>query len=392
MPSHPLHSTSRRAALVIAALAPLAACGHAAPPPAPLQTVREGVVTLATPTVAERYSVTIQAFREVDLAFKSPGIVDRLLDVKGADGRVRGVQAGDHVGANAELARVRPIDYDQRVAQADAQVREAQAQINQAEALLRQAQQDDDRATKLYQSKSLTKPEFDQAEARLRATTAQVDAARAGLTAAEAGRSQATLAREDASVRAPFAGWIGARNVEVGGLVGNATPAFSLIDTHLVKASFAVPDTSLKSVRQGQQVFVWLDAMSDRVAGTITSVAPAADPRTHVYSVDVTIDNTSEAIRPGMVGAVVLGEAPRPVSHIVVPLAAIVRDPANPKGVAVYRLDDKDGRTIATAQPVTTGDAMGNAIEILTGLAAGQRIVILGGELLRSGDEVRVLR
>jgi multidrug efflux pump subunit AcrA (membrane-fusion protein) len=111
-----------------------------------------------------------------------------------------------------------------------------------------------------------------------------------------------------------------------------------------------------------------------------------------VYSVEVTIENGSEAIRPGMVGAVVVSDAPRPVSHLVVPLAAIVRDPGNPTGVAVYRLDDRDGKTVATAQPVTTGEAMGNAIEVLTGLTAGQRIVILGGELLHSGDQVRVLR
>jgi multidrug efflux system membrane fusion protein len=373
-------------------LVALAACSHAPPPAASLQTVRGGVVSLMTPEVAERYSVTIQPLREVELAFKSPGIVDHLLDVTGADGRTRGVQAGDLVPADAELARVRPTDYDQHVTQADAQVREAQAQVAQAEALLRQAQQDDERATRLYQSASLTKPDLDQADARLHASAAQVDAARAGLAAAEAARSQAALARADTRIQAPFAGWVGARNVEVGGLVGSATPAFTLLDTHLVKATFAVPDTSLKAVHQGQHVTVQLDAMTDRVAGLVTAVAPSADPRTHVYAVEVTIDNAREAIRPGMVGSVVLTDQARPAPHLVVPLSAVVRDPSNPTGVAVFRLDDRDGKTYATAQSVTTGETMGNVVEIVSGLTAAQRIVILGGELLHSGDEVRVLR
>src|SRR5262249_3261646 len=102
--------------------------------------------------------------------------------------------------------------------------------------------------------------------------------------------------------------------------------------------------------------------------------------------------NPSEAIRPGMVGAVVLSnEAPR-APRLVVPLSAIVRNPGNPSQMAVFRLDDRDGKTFALAQPVTTGETMGNSIEITAGLAAGQRIVSLGGEQLHSGDEVRVLR
>ena len=180
--------------------------------------------------------------------------------------------------------------------------------------------------------------------------------------------------------------------MEVGGQVGNATPAFTLIDTHRVKAVFAVPDTSLAGVHAGDHVSVWLDALAGRTTGTVTSVAPGADPRTHVYAVEVTIDNPNEAIRPGMVGSVVLGAAAPAAPRLGVPLSAVVRDPSRPAGVAVFRLEDRDGKTIAVAQPVVTGDAVGNAIVIAAGLTAGERIVSLGGELLHDGDVVRVLR
>jgi RND family efflux transporter MFP subunit len=375
-----------------AAGALLDGCGAPKPADALPPTVRADVVTQIAPDVAERYSVTIQPLREVDLTFKSPGIVDYIDQVTGADGRARNIQEGDRVAAGTELARVRATDYDQRVAQAQAQVAQAQAQVTDLDARLREAQADDDRATHLYQSASLTKPDFDQAEARLHSTTAQRDAARAGLTGAEAALDQATLAKSDASLRAPFAGWVGGRTVEVGGQVGNATPAFNVIDTHLVKAAFAVPDTSLDRVHAGDHVSVWLDAMAGRTTGTVTAVAPGADLRTHVYAVEVTIENPHESIRPGMVGSVVLGTAAPAAPRLVVPLSAVVRDPSRPAGVAVFRLEDRDGKTIAVAQPVVTGDAVGNAIVIATGLRAGERIVSLGGELLHDGDVVRVLR
>ena len=373
-------------------IASAAACGRTAPQAAPPPTVRGDVASLVAPDAVERYSITIQPYREVELAFKSGGIVDQIEQVKDASGHTRSIQAGDRVEAGAELGRVRTADYDQRVAQAQAAVQQAQAQVMQVEVLLRQAQQDDDRAAHLYQTKSLTKPDFDQAEARLHATAAQAEAARATLKGAQANADQSTLALDDTRVRAPFAGWLGQRTVEVGALVGPSAPAFSVLDTHLVKATFAVPDTSLGRVRPGQTVFVWLDALADRVTGTVSAVAPAADPRTHVYSIDVTIDNPREAIRPGMVGAVVLSTAAPRAPRLVVPLSAIVRNPSNPSGMAVFRLDDRDGRTFASAQPVTTGETMGNKVEITAGLVAGQRIVSLGAESLHNGDEVRVLR
>jgi multidrug efflux system membrane fusion protein len=378
--------------LVAAVVAIASGCRQQKVFDAPVQTVRAGVVEEITPDVSERYSVTIQPFRQVDLAFKSPGVVDRVLQVRGADGRMRDVQAGDRVPEGAELARVRSTDYEQRRDQAHAAVRQAEAQIAQLDAQLKQAQSDAERASRLFASQSITKPDYEQAQARFDATKAQADAARASLANATAGQDEAALALSDATIHAPFTGWVAARTVEPGGLAGNTSVAFTLIDTHAVKAAFAVPDTSLGGVKTGQHVSVWLEALSARVTGTVTSVAPQADQRTHVYSVDVTIDNANEQIRPGMVGSLVVGPATATTRRLVVPLSAIVRDPANASGVAVFRIEDRGGQTVAVVQAVATGDTFGNTIEITSGLNAGDRVVSLGGELLRSGDQVRVLR
>lgn len=355
-------------------------CEKATTPSASVQTVSSASVQEIRPEAPERYSATIAPFAQVELAFKSAGIVEQL-----------GAKAGDFVRAGTELARVRQVDYEQRVEQSQEQARAAESQVAQLEVAIQQAETDFQRASRLYQSASLTKPEYEQAKTRLESLTAQAAGSRANVAAAHSVVSQANLTLADTSLRAPFSGWITARNVEKGSLVGNAMPGFSMVDTHIVKAIFAVPDTSLKSIRLGQRLTVMLDALQHPVNGTVSSISPQADPRTHVFSVEVSIANANNEVRPGMIGALTLGDAPSPTTRLVVPLSAVVRAPGNPNGFAVFRIQDRGGKTFAVAQSITPGGTYGNAIEVVNGVSAGERIVGLGGDLLRDGQEVRVL-
>jgi multidrug efflux system membrane fusion protein len=147
----------------------------------------------------------------------------------------------------------------------------------------------------------------------------------------------------------------------------------------------------LKSVRLGQRQTVFLDALQHPLAGVVTSISPQADPKGRVFLVEVTIDNPKEEVRPGMIGALVLGGVQRASPRLVVPLSAIVHSPTHPEGFAVFRLRTRDGRTFAEAQEIQIGNTYGNSIEVTSGLSAGDRIVSLGGSLLRNGQEVRLL-
>lgn len=370
----------------------LAACEKPKPlPEAAVQTVSAAQAQQIHPDAPERYSATTMPVAQIDLGFKSPGIIDRVHQVKGADGRTRDVQSGDFVEADTELAVVRRLDYEQRVQQATDQAGAATAQLEQAVVALRQAESDFARASNLYKSQSLTRPEYEQAQSRVDSTRAQVAAARANVATAKGSVNQASLTLADTTIRAPFSGWITARNVEKGSLVGNATPGFSMVDTHIVKAVFAVPDTSLRSIHLGQRLTVELDAVQHPVNGTVTAVSPQADPRTHVFSVEVSISNPRNEVRPGMVGSLTLGAGPSPTPRLVVPLSAVVRAPGNPNGFAVFRIQDRGGKTYAISQPISPGNTYGNSIEVLNGIRDGERIVGMGGDLLRDGQEVRVL-
>ena len=411
------------AAVFLASCVFLGGCRKEKPLEPAIQTVRAGVVEQIQPgpegAHVERYSASIEAFAKVDLAFKSGGIVDGILQVRGADGRIRDVQAGDKVSRGAALAQVRPLDYqnglDQaearrlqsgaQVAQAQAQLAQTQSQLAQARANFTHADIDYARASNLFQSASLVKPQYDQAkaqydegaasvaaaEAAVKAAEGAVKAAEGGLANAGAGVKEAHLSLSDTTLRAPFAGWITARNVDRGSLVGGAAIGFSIVDTHLVKAVFAVPDSTLSIIRRGQKQSVMLGALQHEVTGVVTSISPQADPQSRVFSIEVTLENSREDIRPRMIGSLALNGPPDTTPRLVVPLSAVMRAPADPNGFAVFRLTERDGKSYASAQAIEIGQTFGNSIEVTRGLRAGQKLISLGGAQVRDGQQVTLL-
>src|SRR5215467_8686005 len=279
----------------------LAGCTKQSVPEPVVQTVTAGVAGQIQPEVPERYSASIEPFAQVDLAFKSGGIIGQIYQVHGADGRMRNVEAGDRVSRDAQLAQVRPLDYQHRLDSAQAQRGQSEAQLAQARANFSEVEIEYTRATNLFQSASLVKPQFDQAKGRYESLRAGVTAAEEAVKAAEAGVANARVAVTDAnlslsdtSLRAPFTGWITARNVDRGSIVGGAVVGFSMIDTHAVKAMFAVPDTSLSKIRTGQRQTVMLDALGHEAPGIVTAISPQADPKNRVFSIEVTLDNPRE--------------------------------------------------------------------------------------------------
>ncbi len=357
-----------------------------------IQTVQAGVVQELQPTEPERFSAVVLPNLQVDLAFKSAGLIAQIHQVKGADGRWRDVEVGDKVADGTVLATVRALDYEQRIELGQAGVKQALAQWEEAKAGLGDADLDYTRAKNLYHSASLTKPDFDRAQAHYDSSQAQLTAAQAVVDSARTQLDQAKVALADTVLRTPFTGYVVACNVSKGSLVGNATVGFSLIDTHVVKADFAVPDTALPQVQLGQKLAMNLDALPNAATGTITAIAPQADAKSRVFSVELTIANASGTIRPGMIGSVSLSGAAHPLSRLVIPLSAVVRAPGNQESFAVYRIAARGDKSYAVAQTVQIGDTYGNAIEVTSGLAKGDRIVALGGELLQNEQQIRVLQ
>jgi RND family efflux transporter MFP subunit len=353
-------------------------CSRAASEPRPLTPVRVAQVQNISTGSETRYSANIVPNAQVDLAFKSGGYVVSIRQVRGADGRMRNVDTGDWVSRGTVLAVVRQQDYTDRREQANAQLARAQADYEHAKLSF-------DRTSNLYSAQSATKPEFDQAKA-------QYDSSIAALNNAKSSLAEAQTALDDSSLRAPFDGWVIKRSVDVGALVGPTGAAFTIADTRSVRAVFGVPDNAMGRIKLGQRQAITTDALPGKFSGRVSAISPAADPKSRVYSVEVTIPNPRNQLKSGMIASLALGGDILPTTVLAVPLSAVIRDPQNAQGFAVLTAEGVGDPITVRSRSVDLGDAYGNMIQVLGGLTTGERVVTAGSTLVRSGEKVRVMQ
>ena len=211
---------------------------EAALPAKPAIAVRLADVTPYQSSEGLRYSASLIPYTQVDVAFRTTGYVTAVKQIKSADGRTRDIGTGDHVDKGTVLDQIRRQDLQNQVDESGAQVDTVIAQHTQAE-------QDFNRAKALYATQSLTKPEFDQAQAHF-------DSTRAAVNQAQAAQRQAQLSLSDSQLAAPLSGYIIARNIDVGTLASPSSAAFTIADTSAVKATFGVPEEAINLVHQGQ--------------------------------------------------------------------------------------------------------------------------------------------
>lgn len=347
---------------------------EAARAPLPVHTSMVQTIAVGNPA---KYSASIVPYSQVDLAFQSSGYVDHIRQVPSASGGMRNIDQGDWVKKGTVLAIVRQQSYTDKLDQAKAQLARAQAEYEKAKSSF-------DRVSSLYSTQSATQPDLDSAQAQLDSTAASVSGATAQI-------SEAQVALSDCSLQAPFDGWVMKRTVDVGSFVGPATNGFTIANTRLVKAVFGVPDTSIGRVRTGQRLAILTDAFPQPFAGQITVISPSADPKSRVFSVEVTIANPRDQLKSGMIASLALNGERLSQSLPAVPLSAIVRDPRNANGFAVMIAEGDGEVESARLRAVELGDVYGNMVAMNKGLQSGERVITTGVTLIRDGDRVRVI-
>jgi multidrug efflux system membrane fusion protein len=355
----------------------LSACQESAIParsPVPVRTAMVQNIGIGN---SVRYSASIVPYSQVDLAFQSGGYIDHVRQVKSAGGGMRNIDQGDFVQKGTVLAVVREQSYRDKLQQTNAQLSRAQAEYQKAKLSF-------DRVSALYGSQSATKPDFDSAQAQLESTTAAVSGAKADV-------SEAATALGYCSLRAPFDGWIVKRNVDTGSFVGLATNGFTIASTQTVKAVFGLPDIAVGRVKLGQRLNISTDALSQRFPGRITVISPAADPKSRVFSVEVTIPNFKNQLKSGMIASLAIPGEPFEQSVLAVPLSAVVRNPQNSDGFAVMVAQGDSEIESVRLRPVALGNVYGNMIAASNGIRSGERVVTTGVSLVKDGDSVRVI-
>jgi RND family efflux transporter MFP subunit len=362
-----------------------------------------GTVSLSREGEAPKYSAILTPNAQVDLAFRVSGYVVELYQTRGADGRLRPLEPGASVIAGTVLARVRPSDYQAVVdrargtqEEAEASVVAAEAQLVQVQASLAQADLDFTRISALWELESVTKPAYDGSKARLEIAKAAVDAAKAGIVAANKRREtaqaqmrEAQIVLGDTELRAPFDAIVLQRHAEVGTLAVAGTSAFTLADLKTLKARFNVPDFALTGFRASQSLVLGVDAFpSASIRGRVLSLAAAADPKARSFEIEVAVPNAGLKLRSGMIATVRAASGAAVPAQLQVPVRALVHDPTGQRYL-VYTIEQNGGRAVAKAIPVEPGPLAGNDVVVLSGLAAGQRIVVMGANLLQPGDPIK---
>jgi len=253
------------------------------------------------------------------------------------------------------------------------------AQLQAAEAAVTLAKITLDRTRKLLTEKTVSQSQYDNADAQYKQAAAQVDNIRA------------TIAKK--TIRAPFAGRLGIRLINLGQALNEGDAIVSLQSFDPIFVNFSLPQQELAQIRQGLVVRMTTDALPGRtIEGKITAINSSVDAATRSIRVQATAANLEEQLRPGMFVnvAVVL-----PAREKVLPIPATAVLYA-PYGDSVFIVEEnnneKTGRPgkIVRQQFVRLGKKRGDFVAITSGLKEGEIIVSTGVFKLRNAQAIVV--
>src|SRR5450631_4448395 len=337
---------SRSARLLIALpglLLIVAGCGSKTTPAAALAAPPlTSVVIQAIRTPLERdVDGTIEAVNQATVSAQMSGrIAEILYDVN------------DVVPAGAVIMRLKGAEQRAGFQGAEAALTEAKARNIEAATSYQ-------RISDLFQRRVVSKAQFDQATANRDAAAARLAAAQAGITTAREGVGYT-------EIRAPYGGVVTKRLVEVGETVGPGTPLMTGLSLQDLRVDTNIPQSVAMQVRRLKQAAIYIG--NERIEATKITIFPEAATPSSTFRARLDLPPATLDLAPGMyvkVGLVV-GEADR----LLIPTSAVVE---RSEVTGVYVLDSHGRVSLRYVRP---GHRFGDKVEILAGLAAGERIAL----------------
>jgi membrane fusion protein (multidrug efflux system) len=313
------------------------------------QTVSTAQATLSSWQPQLHAVGTLRAMNGADLSLEVAGVVEEI-----------DFQSGDDVQAGQKLLRLRDSDDI--------------AKLRSLEALAQWGRINYERDRKLFESKVASKSVLDNDEAQMRNNNAL--------------QAQQQVMVEKKTLKAPFAGRLGLRQVDLGQYLAPGAMVVTLQALDPIFLDFLLPQQALERLQVGQQVKAHIDTYPDKFFfGKISSINPRVDTSTRNVQIRATLQNPERKLLPGMFATAEIDIGSQE-KLITLPQTAIVY---NPYGNLVYVVDDKgkgpDGKPqLAVRQSfVTTGATRGDQIAVLKGVKEGDTVVTSGQMKLRNG-------
>lgn len=277
------------------------------------------------------------------------------------------VREGDTVRKGQVLVRLSSVPLRAAVEQAQAELMAAKEQEDAAKAQKNLAAATYARYAILNQRHSVTPQEFDQVKTQLDAANAQLQAAAAQSAAAEAGTRQSQATSAYTVLRAPFSGIVTKKYVDAGAMASPGIPLLQIEDATEHEADIQINETDLHNVHLGESLQVEVNGSQSPITGKVREIVPSGDAAAHTFTIKIGLP-PSQAIYSGMTANVLVpGGEGRP--SITVPKTA-VRHRGQLDSVLAL-----DADSVAQIRYVTLGRTEGNAVQIISGLTAGDRIL-----------------
>jgi len=236
-----------------------------------------------------------------------------------------------------------------------------------------------DRQTDLVKRKAVAQSDFDSAKAQFDQSVAAVE------------QVQAVI--DHKTVRAPFDGVAGIRQVNTGQYFSAGTPIVSLQSFSPIYVNFSLPQQSMKDVKNGSAVEITVDGFGDaKFTGKVTALNSALDAATRNIEVQATIPNEDGKLKPGMFAKVRI-LLPETQKVLAIPTSAINYAPYGNSVFVVKDIKGEDGSSTykgVEEQFIQTGQARGDLVEVVSGLKEGDVVVSSGVFRLKAGAAVQV--
>ena len=339
------HTTSLTAVVVAAIVLCFAGCNrkpeHATAAQLPVATVGVTTVELKRRPAVEEVVGTVRAKLRAVIEAKVSGRIERMLVVPGAI-----VKTGDTL---VQLSAP-----------------EIQARLDQAQAVRQQAESDLKRFTALLEAGTLTRAEFDNAQARARV--------------AQAAGVEAETLLSYTRITAPFDGVITRKHADVGDLAAPGKPLLDMEDSTALRLDADVPEAVVGRLKLGDKLPVRIAAVGTELEGVVSEIAPAADSNSRTFLVKLDLRG-SAALRAGQFGRVSMpvGET----TALRVSASAVVQ-----RGQMEIVFVITDGK--AQLRLVKSGKRLGSEVELVSGVEAGEKVVTNGAAGLVDGQPVEV--
>lgn len=297
------------------------------------------------------------------------------------------VERGTRVAQGAILIRVSPAEAAAQLQEAEANAAQIEARLGlregavfapktvpdvmNAQASLEFAEAEFSRIRSLLDQKVVSQSEFDQRRTQVDAARQQyqmaLNAAQQSFRSLQAAHARVALARKsvaDTSVRAPFSGLVAERLVSEGDYVTRGTKVATIVRIDPLRVELTIPEQALSLIEVGQRVTLTVDAYPNEVFdGTIRFVSPALRPDQRALTVEAITSNPDGRLKPGLFATASI-QQPASAPALLVPQSAVETISGTSRVYVV-----KDG--VVEERIVTTGDKVGQTIEIVGGVRAG---------------------